>query len=225
MTNLVRAFRRTTSVVALSLVASASAQAQLITSYGALGTPNTTITDFGLHNTSVGNGHSAFLGGPGGVTMSYTGSSGLYFDYCSWGLGSNGSSCVNSVGVNQGGILRFSFGTGLVSGAGFTMNYAPNVHGPVYIRALDASNTVLAQYDMDASAPIVGSAFQFRGIQFGSSQIAAFELEGVGGPSPIISDFSYTSAVSTVPEPSSIALFSVGALAIGIAARRRKTRA
>ena len=203
-----------------TFAATSTASAQLVTSLGALNGPNSTLTNFGLSNTNVASPYSAIIGGAANITMSYTGNSGLYFDYCGWGLGSNGSSCKTpSVGINQAGILRFTFGNGLIAGVGVSMNYAPLTFGPVYIRALDAANAVLAQYELNADAPITTNAYEFRGIQFGGASIASFEVEGSGNPSPIIESLTYTT--STVPEPSTVALFAVGFVAIAGFARRR----
>ncbi len=216
------AFRRVLRLAAaLSTVAfTSTASAQLVTSVGALGSPNSTITNFGLTNAIESNGFTAIIGGSANITMSYTGNDGLYKDYCGWGLGSNGSSCLTpSVGINQQGLLRFSFGNGLISGVGVSMNYAPGTFGPVYIRALSASNAVLAQYELNADAPISSNAFQFRGIQFGGASISAFEVEGQGNPSPIIESLTYTT--STVPEPSTVVLFAAGFVAIAGVVRRR----
>jgi len=200
-----------------TFAATSTASAQLITSVGSLNSPNNTLTFFGLNNTNVSNGYTAVIGGANNITMSYTGNDGLYFDYCTWGLKGNGTSCRPSVGINQAGILRFTFGNGLIAGVGVSMNYAPS--SPVYIRARNAANTVLAQYEMNADAPISSSAFQFRGIQLAGNTIASFELEGTGDASAILENLSYTT--STVPEPSTVALFAVGFVALAGFARRR----
>ncbi len=159
-------------VLGASLVA--SAQAQFISSFSSLSSPNTMIVDFGQHNTIVPDGYSALLPGSSNILMSYSdpNNEGLYFDFCGWGLLGNGSSCINSVGVNQSGLLRFDFLGGPVSGVGVFMNYAPNFGNDVSITALDAGNNVLGQVDVEAFAPITGSTFQFRGFQDATADIA-----------------------------------------------------
>ena len=209
------------AVAASTFAATSTASAQLVTSVGSLNTPTSTITSFGPGG-SYSNGYSANIGGPANVTMSYTGNYGLYINWTGgWGLGDNGYTYNVPAGINQAGILRFTFGNGLIGGVGLMMNYAPQYYGPVYIRALDASNNVLAQYELNASAPITSSANAFRGIQFTGNTIASFELEGQGNPSPIIESLTYTTTSTTVPEPSTGALMAVGFVAIAGFARRR----
>jgi len=211
----------------LPVFVASAANAALITDISALGDPNTTVSAFGPAG-QYNSGYAEVIVGANPLAMTYA-SSGqqLYVDYTgSWGLLSNGSVVPGSpsLGVNQAGSLTFIFQNGPASGFGFLMNYAPAGGNTVSLIALDASLNPFQTYDIASLAPIVGSTFQFRGIQDLSADIFGFELLATGNPSPLIDSISYTAAITDVPvpEPATIALVLSGLGVMGGLRRRRK---
>ena len=174
------------------------------------------------------NGFYTFTAGPvalpGGITYSSTTSSSV-IGKGGYGLQQNGSS-VNAliIGTNSGtDTVTLSFATPVASfggGLNYSLRFSDNLPDgadPV-IAAYDASNQLIASYDLFALAPIstpgATDAFAFRGIDGGGTAIASFTLSG---------GYLIIAGVDggTVPEPATWALMVAGFGLVGMAVRRR----
>jgi hypothetical protein len=141
------------------------------------------------------------------------------------GTSSNGIWDSNLHDVALGGFpgtMTFTFASP-VSSVGAFMNYAPcAVCSDVVIGAYDGS-TSLGSFDINLLAPIStpGGVDQgaFRGISAGSPEITSFTVSNSG---VILTDLTFGGAAATsVPEPSTIVLLSIGLLGlIGPGAQR-----
>lgn len=116
-------------------------------------------------------------------------------------------------------VVRFTFATA-VSSVGAIINYAPGFGTPT-IRALDASNNVIATFGLIGPASISTTGLNagaFRGISSTSANITSFEISGSYIATQNLSALRLTS----VPEPSTMALMGVGLLSLIVARRRKK---
>lgn len=118
-------------------------------------------------------------------------------------------------------VVRFTFATA-VSSIGAIINYAPGFGTPT-IRALDASNNVIATFGLIGPASITTTGLNagaFRGITSTSANISAFEITG----SYIATQNLYALGLTTVPEPSTIALMGVGLFSVLVLRRRARRK-
>ena len=134
------------------------------------------------------------------------------------------------VGLFPGSVARFTFGTAVQS-VGAMLNYAPTCgdgsqRAPL-LRLLGESGNVLKSFDIDALGRIITPNQQDAGMLRGATRAAGdiFAVEFVGG-FLVLDDLMYVDAAqlppsTTVPEPSTVALFAVGLGMIAIRARRR----
>jgi len=90
------------------------------------------------------------------------------------------------------------------------------------MEALGAGNVVLESYNIGVVAPIStpggGNDGAFRGILRNTNDIAAFRLSSGYN---VIDDLAF-SRVSSVPEPTSLAIFVIGALGMVVRHRRKQ---
>ena len=167
-----------------------------------------------------------FTGGPvtlaGGIIYTST-AEGSVIGTGGYGLSDNGYAVATPiVGTNsETDTVTFTFATP-VSAFGGRFNYAVS-NGAAFglnpvIAAYDASNTLIASYDLlslaTISTPDAIDAFAFRGIDGGGTGIASFTLTG-----------TYLVIAGGVPEPMSWVLMLGGFAAVGTAARRRERSA
>lgn len=120
------------------------------------------------------------------------------------------------------GDLIFHFSSP-VSQVGAFLNYSPGFGPDATISALNSSGMVLKSYDLNALAPVNGSAFAFRGIGLSSSSIAAFE---VSNSNVFVNELIFsTSPFTGAPEPASATLLGIGMLGlVGYRQRHRLRR-
>ena len=204
------------ATVAIAAIALPASAASLLTTAGGYTGPTLVIPNVGYVFTA---GPAAFAGG---ITYSSTSSFSVY-GFGGYGLDANGYSSITPIiGTNDGtSTITLTFATAVsMFGGGF--NYAINSGGGLYgsnptIAAYDASNVLIASYDLFTLAPIstpfAVDAFAFRGIDGGGTMIKSFTITG----SYIIM------AGSAVPEPASWAMLIAGFGLTGAAMRRRRT--
>ena len=226
--------------IAFSALSANRAQAQFVTSSGGI-TGTTSVIDFSLfgHNSdpiiptaSPATFMQAGSGVGHDVRMSYeSGTGGLYAGFQGWGLLSNGNWDRFSIGLNQTGVLRYTFADGPVSGVGALMSYAAGGSGTnVFVRTLDNLGNVIDQVNVLSVAPITGQGVNqglFRGFQYSTAKVYSFEVGGDGNSSPIMTDLTFTSNGSTstvTPEPASLALVGAGLFAVGFVTRKRRSQ-
>ncbi len=205
----------------ISLASTASAQTLLTSSFG--GAQATSIITacpsgycFGAGPVAIGyNGYAvtytattsqSLLSGPGG----------------GYGLGSNGNWYnVAYAATNTSNTSIFLTFAAPVTSVGGIMNYAPG-YGTPFLNAYDASNTLIASYDLSVAAGGISTpggtdAGMFRGVSYAGG-ISMIELQGGYA---LTQDLE--AATATVPEPSTIVLMGAGML--GLVALRRRQRA
>ena len=191
-------------------LSAASAQASFLTSNTIA---NPTIIDFSTQATVVDVPGPIQVGTPVGLDIQANGTpnTGLYTNFDGWGLGDNGTwgSGMTYISANDArpGALTFHFISGPVAEVGAFMNYVPGTD--LFIRAYDASLTLLEEYNVTTLADIVTpsgtNAGGFRGISRSTADISYFE---VYGEVPVVDDLTFSAASVTPLAPTSIPTLS-----------------
>jgi hypothetical protein len=218
--------KRALTIFAIAMFAAvpvAGAQTLLTSSFG--GTQATSFSGACPSGYCFGNGPTPV--GTNGYTVTYTarvaadesstpllsGPGGYY------GLGVNGEWNNVSYAATNGRSSIFLTFSAPVTSVGGIMNLSPTASSTPWLRAYNASNSVIAEYNLSevgygiwASGVNQGA---YRGVSYAGG-IAAIELEG---------GFAVTQdleASRTVPEPSSVALIGVGIAGIAFLRRRQR---
>ena len=150
----------------------------------------------------------------GGSVFGYTGP----YDFASNGNW-NG---LSMAGINSASdTMTFAFSSPLSAVGGF-LNYAPG-YGTPLIAVFDSGGNLIEDYNptfMTGGGTNTGS---FLGFQAASNNISYFKLSNAYIS---LTDLTILSGVTTVPEPSSLALAGLGAIGfvVGVIRRRRQAR-
>ncbi|PHR87474.1 MAG: hypothetical protein COA78_37120 [Blastopirellula sp.] len=125
--------------------------------------------------------------------------------------------------------MKFDFNDGPVSAVGGLVNYAYTDTSPGFgdfiMEALNSSGDVIESYNISNLAPISTpgqtNAGEFRGIQRASADISALQLKGAYG---VLDDLTFSRQLVVTPEPTSLAIFSIGTCFLGLTALRRRRK-
>lgn len=167
------------------------------------------------------------IGGPAGENIEFTGNpnNGLYASSGDWGLSANGwwgRGRLGFLGHNNArpGTMIVTFIDAPVASVGAFMNHCPDCVGDLILTAYGAEGVLLEIYNVSDLAPIETpgglDAGAFRGIARASADIKSFHVFGYV---PVIDDLAF-SRLTSIPEPSTAALFAIGLTALASYRRR-----
>ncbi len=199
-----------------------------VTSAGMILTDDTGYTGRGLDLAAFANGNYNFTFGPIAVDgFTFTAApggggnsgQGSVVGQGGYGLNANGSFGGDAVyiGVDSATGYAQLLGTVGYSQMGFYFNYAPRIGNNATISSLDAIGNVIESFDLTAVAPISTpggfNEFAFRGVAYDDGT----EVYGLrfGGNYILATGTSDGSLGGTVPEPASMAMWSILGLCVG----------